>query len=130
TKNRFMRTLVLLPMFTAPIAAGVMWRLIFNTSGPVNSVLRAVGLVDGSISFLGTSPWAFITLIIADVWQWTPLIIILIYAELQNIPESINEAGSLDGVTAWQRFKHLTFPMIVPGVVAATLLKAILGFRL
>jgi multiple sugar transport system permease protein len=128
--NRALRALILLPMLTAPIAAGVMWRLMLNSSGPVNEILLGLGLIDDPISFLGESPWAFVSLVVADVWQWSPLVIILVYAELKNIPESVNEAGSLDGVTLWQRLKYLTLPMVLPGIVAAALLKVILGFRL
>lgn len=129
-ESRVLRALILLPMLTAPIAAGVMWRLLLNSRGPVNGALDGTGLVEGGISFLAESPWAFLSLMVADVWQWTPLVIILVFADLKNLPESLHEAGSLDGANPWQRLRHLTLPMILPGLVAAALLKVILGFRL
>lgn len=129
-RSRLIRTIVLLPMLTAPIAAGVMWRLLLNPSGPVNDILMGLGVRSEPIAFLGSSPWAFVSIMVADVWQWTPLVILLIFAELSTIPRSIHEAGSLDGASSWQRFLYLTLPMIMPGLLAATLLKIILGFRL
>lgn len=128
--SRLLRTLLLLPLLTPPIAVGVAWRLLLNAGGPVNTVIQQLGLADGSISFLGTSPWAFPAIMVADIWQWTPLVILLVFAALMGMPDSVREASQVDGASWWQELRYVTLPLILPALAAVAMLKMILAFRL
>ena len=86
-----------------------------------NQLLRSLGLIQDNLSFLSENT-ALATVIIVRIWQGTPFVIISLLAALQTIPEDIQEAADLDGVTAWQRFRFITLPFIKPVLTTTTLL--------
>lgn len=125
------RALILLPLMTPPVMVGVAWKLILNpTGGLINGVLLNWGLTDQPISFLGTSPFALMSIGLADTWQWTPFVAILAFAALQAIPEDVYEAARLDGASPTDIFFKVTLPLIAPALVAIFLLRLIMAFKL
>jgi multiple sugar transport system permease protein len=121
-------TLLLIPLALAPAVVGLLFSSLFNsTLGPVNYLLNAIGLP--APSWLGDAKWALASVIIVDTWQWTPFMILLTLAGLRSLnPEPI-EAALVDGASAWQRFRYVKLPMLLPVLTVAMLLRAIDSFR-
>jgi multiple sugar transport system permease protein len=129
--GRWLRSLVLLPLMTPPIMVATAWKLILAPSGGLlNGVLLRLGIVDQPVSFLGTMPWAFGSVAIADTWQWTPFIAILAYAALQLVPEDVLEAARLDGASPAKVFWKITLPILMPTLLAVFLLRVVMAFKL
>jgi multiple sugar transport system permease protein len=122
------RTIFILPMMVAPIVVGLVWRYLYNEQfGPFTTALKAVGLP--VIPWLSSQDMALISVIIADVWQWTPFIFILSLAALQSLPASAIEAARIDGATRWQTMLHVKLPLMMPVIVVAALLRLIDAFK-
>lgn len=121
-----LRTMFILPMMIAPVVVGLMWRYMYHpTVGTFNRFLESVGLPD--IDWLGQN--ALTSVIIADIWQWTPFIFILALAALQSLPRSALEAARIDGATAWQQVIHIKLPLMMPVLIVTGLLRLIDSFK-
>jgi ABC-type sugar transport system permease subunit len=124
------RALLLVPWVVPPVVSYISWQWMLNDqSGMVNQVLSSLGLIDEPILWLAESKLAMISLIIVGVWSRFPFMMITILAALSSIPDDVTEAASIDGANRWQIFRHITFPMILPVSVIATLLQAIWTFN-
>jgi multiple sugar transport system permease protein len=112
--QRVFRSLFTMPLFAAPIAMGYLGLTIFHEQvGAVNTVLRALGMVDLPAWF--SDVWlARLTIVLVDVWQWTPFCFLVILAGLQSLPNEIYEATVLDTSSGWDTFRYITFPLITP----------------
>lgn len=122
------RTIFILPMMVAPIVVGLIWRYLYNEQfGPITTTLRALGLP--TVPWLSSPDLALISVIIADVWQWTPFIFILALAALQSLPQSAIEAARIDGATRWQTILHVKLPLMMPVIIVAALLRMIDAFK-
>ncbi|OMG54060.1 carbohydrate ABC transporter permease [Tessaracoccus sp. ZS01] len=118
------RAAILMPLVATPVAIGMMWLLILEPNiGMANYVLQSLGLSEQG--FLTDPGQALNTLIWIDVWQWTPMMALILLAGLTSLPDEPYEAAAVDGANAWQRFRHLTVPMLWPTMAAATMLRAI-----
>lgn len=123
-----LRTMFILPMMIAPIVVGLMWRYMYHPSvGVFNRTLKDLGFE--SIPWLSDSTWALVSIIIADVWQWTPFIFILCLAALQSLPRSTLEAAKIDGANAWQQAWYIKIPLMMPVLIVALLLRLIDAFK-
>ncbi|MCY1706326.1 carbohydrate ABC transporter permease [Pannonibacter sp. SL95] len=123
-----LRTLFILPMMIAPIVVGLMWRYMYHpTVGIFNRTLKAAGL--DPVPWLSDPGWAFVSVVIADVWQWTPFIFILSLAALQSLPSSTMEAARVDGATPWQTILHVKLPLMMPVLIVTALLRLIDAFK-
>ena len=123
-----LRTLFILPMMIAPIVVGLMWRYMYHPSvGTFNRTLKALGF--NGIPWLSDSTWALVSIIIADIWQWTPFIFILALAALQSLPKSAMEAARIDGATGWQQILHIKLPLMMPVLIVTCLLRLIDAFK-
>lgn len=121
-----LRTLFILPMMIAPVVVGLVWRYMFHqTYGTFNRMLDAVGLP--TVDWLGQNP--LLSVIIADIWQWTPFIFILSLAALQSLPRSALEAARIDGATAWQQVLFIKLPLMAPVLIVTLLLRLIDAFK-
>ena len=120
-----LRTVVLVPWAVLTVVTAITWQTIFEPElGFTNSVLGAVGLPDDTV-WLGSSPEALIVMIFADVWKTAPFMALLLLAGLQVIPNEIYEAARVDGATAWQRFRYVTWPGVRNLYITSTLLSTI-----
>jgi multiple sugar transport system permease protein len=120
----FVRVLILLPLVATPVAVGMMWLLIFEPSiGFANTVMGWLGLPDQG--WLSDKEQALNTVIFIDVWQWTPMIVLIALAGLSTLSDEPDEAARVDGANAWQRFRHITLPLLIPTLGAAAILRAI-----
>ena len=123
-----LRTIFILPMMIAPIVVGLMWRYMYHPSvGIFNRTLKSWGL--DSIPWLSDSGWALTSIIIADIWQWTPFIFILALAALQSLPRSALEASRIDGASGWQQILHIKLPLMMPVLIVTGLLRLIDSFK-
>ncbi len=123
-----LRTLFILPMMIAPIVVGLMWRYMYHpTVGIFNKTLKSWGF-DG-IPWLSDGSWAFASVVIADVWQWTPFIFILSLAALQSLPASAIEASKIDGASDWQQIIYIKLPLMLPVLIVTLLLRLIDSFK-
>lgn len=122
------RTIFILPMMVAPIVVGLIWRFMYNEQfGSLTKLLKAFGLP--TVPWLSSPDVALISVIISDVWQWTPFIFILSLAALQSLPASAIEAARIDGASQWQAILHIKLPLMVPVIVIAALLRLIDAFK-
>lgn len=123
-----LRTLFILPMMIAPIVVGLMWRYMYHpTVGIFNRTLKSLGF--DSVPWLSDGSWAFASVVIADVWQWTPFIFILSLAALQSLPRSTLEAARIDGASGWQQIIHIKLPLMMPVLIVTCLLRLIDAFK-
>ncbi|MGI9500657.1 MAG: carbohydrate ABC transporter permease [Geminicoccaceae bacterium] len=127
--ERLFRISFLFPMLMAPVAVALIWRmLLHSTLGPVNEMFTAVGFAN--LPFLTNSIMAKLSIVIVEVWQWTPFVILLMLAGLQSLPTSIYEAARLDDATPWQQFWGITFPLLLPLSAAVVFIRMIEGFKI
>lgn len=118
------RVLLLLPLVATPVAVGMMWLLIFEPSiGFANVFMKGLGLPPQG--WLSDPNQALNTVIFIDVWQWTPMVTLICLAGLSTLPEEPDEAARVDGANVWQRFRHITLPLLYPTLGAAAILRSI-----
>ncbi|QXE38637.1 sugar ABC transporter permease [Streptomyces sp. GMY02] len=121
---RWVRTVLIIPLLTTPVAIGILWLLILDpTNGIANHLLASMGLP--RMEFLGSVSQSLPTLMLIDVWQWTPMMTLLLLAGLTTLPEEPEEAALVDGANAWQRFRHVVLPMLGPAIGTALVLRAV-----
>jgi multiple sugar transport system permease protein len=125
---RAARTLLLIPPMIAPAVVGLNFRWLFNSQyGFIDALLADLRLP--TIPWLSDPHWALVSIIIADVWQNTPLMVLLFLAGLQSLPLEPLEAASVDGASPWQIFRHITLPLLRPVIMVALMLRIIDTFR-
>jgi multiple sugar transport system permease protein len=113
-------SILIIPLFISPVIVGQMWSLILQRPfGPTNYLLSQLLGQEVTISWLTESPWVYFSLIIADVWQWTPFMFVILLAGLTAIPPNLYEAAELDGVSDWQAFWSITLPHLAPMISLA-----------
>jgi multiple sugar transport system permease protein len=119
------RSGLLVPMLLPPVVAGVAWRLIYNPQfGVLNGTLRRMGLHTASLIWTSGQNSALLSVILVDVWEWTPFLFLLLSAGLQSIPPEPVEAARIDGAGAWRIFCDVTLPLLKPTILLALLLRA------
>ncbi|MFB6272684.1 MAG: carbohydrate ABC transporter permease [Salinibacter sp.] len=120
----FFRVLFLIPMMISKLAVGYMWRMMFGADfGPITGILQALGF--SGQEWLTQTDTAIYIVILADIWEWTPFMLLILFAGLQGIPKDYKEAARIDGANAWQTFRHVIFPMLAPASIAALLIRTI-----
>ncbi|WP_293132225.1 carbohydrate ABC transporter permease [Microcoleus sp. bin38.metabat.b11b12b14.051] len=122
-----LRTAYFIPSITSLVAVGLGWRWLFQTDGPVNDMLRAIGL--NPIPWLSSTVWAMPVIILLSVWKQLGFNMVVFLAGLQAIPVNRYEAAELDGANGWQQFWHITLPGLRPTLVFATVTTAIFTLR-
>jgi multiple sugar transport system permease protein len=121
-------SLILMPMFMAPVIVGLLGRFLTDsTFGLYAWVLRETGIYGGDI--LGSTTSAFLAVTLMDVWQWTPLIALIVLAGLASMPGQVLEAAHVDGATYLQRLRHIVLPMIMGVIVVALLIRSMDAIR-
>ena len=119
-----MRTLLLLPMVATPVAIALVWRLMYEpNSGVLNDLLGAIGIPAND--FIASSESVLRWLIVVDVWEWTPIVVLIVAASLAAQPTDMYEAAAVDGASAWQVFWRITLPAITPAIVIAAVFRMI-----
>jgi multiple sugar transport system permease protein len=120
------RTAVLIPWVIPGAVVAIIWRFSVNPDyGIVNDLMVRLGLIDAPISWISQSASAFTILVAAMVWAGFPFITITLLAALQVIPADLYESAKVDGASVWQRFLHITWPMLLPTILMLILIRSI-----
>jgi multiple sugar transport system permease protein len=123
----------LLPLAISDLAAGIVWSSIFTERGYLNTILQHLGIGDPNLPQIWLDPTnqtvLLGTVVVAEIWRSTALIMIILVAGLQSIPKEFNEAAEVFGAGFWQRLRTVTLPMLKPSIQVALLLRIILAFE-
>ncbi len=112
-RMRAVRTLLILPMVIAPVAAGTLWRILLNSrAGLVNHLLSMIGIKGPE--WLATPDWAIVSVILLDTWQWTPFVLLVVGAAIASIPGDLLEVAAIDGASRWKTFLYIELPLLMP----------------
>lgn len=122
--RKIARVVILLPLVATPVAVGMMWMMILEpTIGFANQLLAAVGVPPQG--WLSDPAQSMGTVIFIDVWQWSPLVALIVLAGLTTVPGELIEAAKVDGTSPWNRFWFVILPTVWPTMVVAALLRGI-----
>ncbi len=125
----FTRAFILLPFIIPTVLSTLAWKWMFDpTFSVINWGLFRLGLIEGRINWLGDPNLALISVIIVNVWRGVPFYAITLLAGLQTISPELHEAAAIDGARAWQRFRHVTWPLLLPVTLVVTLFSVIQTF--
>ena len=128
TGRRFLRALLILPLFATPAAMGFLGHTLFyEEGGPINSFIRL--LTGVQVPWLSHPVYALAAVILIDIWQYSPFVFLVSLAGLQSLPEEVYEAASVDGATSLQKLWHLTLPLMQPILIIVLLLRLIEAFK-
>ncbi|KQR70046.1 ABC transporter permease [Rhizobium sp. Leaf384] len=125
-----LRAILSMTLVIPPAIAGMMFLLMEDAQfGVLSYFLGQLGLLDKSTPILGTSSLALLGVLVAEIWQWTPFMVLIFMAGLRSLPAEPYEAASIDGASAFQMFRRLTLPMMSRVIAVAVLLRGIDLFR-
>src|ERR1700738_689459 len=125
----FTRAFILLPFIIPTVLSTFAWKWMFDpTFSVLNWLLYHFGLITGRINWLGDPDLAMIAIIIVNIWRGVPFFAISLLAGLQTISPELHEAAAIDGARAWQRFRHVTWPLLLPVTMVVMLFSVIQTF--
>ena len=120
------RTILLMPWFMPSVVAGHMWALLLDSRlGVINDVLVRLGIIDSYHAWFADPTTALIGVLFVGLWRGFPFFALLLLAGMQSIPSDLYEAAGVDGANAWQKFKSITIPMLLPIILVAITLRTI-----
>jgi multiple sugar transport system permease protein len=121
-----LRALFMIPMMLPPVLVGLQFRWFFNDQfGLLNNILLTLGVMNRPIGWLVRPHLAMPSVMVADIWQNTPFMVIVLLAGLLSLPIEPFEAATVDGANAWQRFRYLTLPMLQPLILIALTIRSL-----
>jgi multiple sugar transport system permease protein len=126
--KRVIVPLIYIPMIVTPVAIGLTFRIIYNVEfGPLNYLLSFIGIEP--IKWVASTKYSLFSLILVDIWEWTPFMFLVLSAGLQSVPKECIEAGLLDGAGYWQRFRYIILYFIRGSIMVALLIRMIDAFK-
>jgi multiple sugar transport system permease protein len=124
----FLRTALIIPTTMTPVVVGMIWRLMYNPDlGMLNYFLTLFGF--SPVNWTGLPETALPSVMMADVWEWTPFMALILLAGLQALPREPFEAGLVDGASSWQTFRYITLPLLSPAMLVALLIRVMDSFK-
>jgi multiple sugar transport system permease protein len=124
-------SLLVLPTMIAPIVAGATWRLLFdNRYGPINQVLSWFAGEPMTVLWVIKAHLVYPAILLAEIWQWTPFMFLILLAALSNVDKNLTEAAEIDGASSWRIFWRIVMPAIWPVMAIALLIRGLDLFRL
>ncbi len=120
--KRVFYSILLMPMMVVPAVAGYMFFMLFQSGGPVNDIISRLTGTTVTLAWLSSPEWALLAVIIADIWQWTPLMFLILLAGLQAIPKDLYEAAEMDGTRPARVFWRITLPLLMPNLLVVFVL--------
>jgi multiple sugar transport system permease protein len=122
------RTIFLLPVLIPGIVIGAIWKLMYNPDfGIINQLLSLIGF--NGHDWLGDGHLALLSVVIVDIWHWTPFVFLLLLAAIESLPDDVHEAATIDGASVWQEFRFITFPMLLPAFLITLVFRLIVSFK-
>jgi multiple sugar transport system permease protein len=129
-RRRLVLTLLMVPMMLAPVAIGLIWKLLLQGDfGMMTYYLRWVGLLGDQEVLLSNPDLVLPTIIAIDIWQWTPFVVLVMLAGLMSLPREPFEAAIMDGARPLQIFRDITLPLLRPVIALVVLLRGIDAFK-
>ncbi|MCD6195421.1 MAG: sugar ABC transporter permease [Staphylothermus sp.] len=128
-KNASLYT-VILPLTISDVAAGLIWYVMLGQYGFFNKILMNLGIISHPIIFFRIKDMEFIAIVITEIWRATAIVFIIIYAGLQMISHEYYEAAEVFGATTWQRFRYIVFPLLLPSLQAALIIRTLFAFQI
>ncbi|WP_353642201.1 sugar ABC transporter permease [Mesorhizobium sp. WSM2239] len=128
--KRLFYSILLMPMMVVPAVAGYMFFMLFQSGGPVNDILSTLTGTRVAIAWLSDPTLALAAVMIADTWQWTPLMFLILLAGLVGVPEDQMKAATLLGANAWQRFTTIVLPKMKTIIIIALAIRVIENFKI
>ncbi len=126
---RYFRLPYMIPMFVSPVVVALIWRFMLGADlGIVNFFLRSIGL--GGVAWLGAETSALFSVVLVDVWQWTPFTVLILSAGISSLPQEPFEAAALDGANRAQMVRYLTMPMLMPVFTVVLLFRVLDAFKM
>ncbi len=126
--SRLYRTLFILPILIPGIIIGAIWRLMYNFQfGIINQGLDLFGIP--AIDWLGSPHLALASVIVVDIWHWTPFSFLLLLAAVEGLPKDVSEAAKVDGATPWQEFRRVSLPLLWPAIFTTFIFRAVIAFK-
>jgi ABC-type sugar transport systems, permease components len=127
--GKILRAVFSMPLLISPIIVGLMWRYMYDpTYGLIYQFLKVIRL-DGFFGGLGSSHWSLFCVMLSDIWQTTPFVLLVVTAGLAAIPAELYEAGTIDGANSFRLFSHITLPLLEKIIVVITLIRGVDAFR-
>jgi multiple sugar transport system permease protein len=131
TKGRKLaNSLILLPMIIAPVITALIWRYMLDPQFGLVSQLLAVFGVKGGVPFFGSSQYALPSLMVVDIWQWTPFVVLILHAGMLGISEEQFEAARIDGAGRWRILRSIVIPGIAPQILLVLLFRTMDTYRI
>jgi ABC-type sugar transport system permease subunit len=124
------RVAALLPWAIPTVVAALVWRFMFDSSGVISAALRSAGLVDPAFEPLVDPLWAWVPIVLADVWKTTPFVAVLLLAGMQTIDPALDDAARIDGAGAVRRLVTITLPLLAPALIVAAAFRMLDALRL
>jgi multiple sugar transport system permease protein len=116
----------LLPVMVMPVVVGYTWRLLWDTQyGPINQIIGWIIGRPFQYVWLGKPASAMFAILVTEIWQWTPFMFLVILSGLASLDPELFEAADIDGATGWQKFRHLTIPLMRPIIIVAFLIRGL-----
>jgi multiple sugar transport system permease protein len=113
--SRFARSLILVPWLLPLLVTGIIFKFLFQLqAGAVNQILQDLHLISHPVGYVLSPGWAYVTVLITNVWIGVPFFTVLLFSALQDVPTEIVEASRIDGAGPWQRLIHVKLPIIRP----------------
>lgn len=126
---KIFRTILFFPYISSMVAVAVVWNMLFHpTMGPINNFLHILG-ISHPPEWTSSVVWAMPAIILVGIWKQVGYYMIIYLAALQGIPEHLYEAATIDGATAWQKFRNVTLPMLTPATFFISILLIINSFK-
>jgi multiple sugar transport system permease protein len=122
------QTLILIPMILSPTVIGLIWRLLYAPNGLLDFVIGHP-VFGGNVGWISEPSVALYAVILTDVWQWTPLVVLVMFAGLQSVPSHVKEAAIMDGASRYQRFLHITLPYLRSLIVLVLIIRLVDALR-
>lgn len=121
------QTLILIPMILSPTVIGLIWRLMYTPDGLLD--FMAAPFIGRNVGWISDPDVALYAVVMTDVWQWTPLVVLVIFAGLQSVPGDIQEAAIMDGAPRWRRFVDIVFPYLKSLIVLVLIIRVVDALR-
>ncbi|MBA7688966.1 Trehalose transport system permease protein SugA [subsurface metagenome] len=123
------RTIIIMPMMCTPVVAGLVWRYIFSPEiGMANYLLSILKIP--KLVWLGDPNLAVVSVVLVDIWQWTPFVVLVLIAGILSLPNEPYEAALIDGASSWQLFRYITVPLLRNVILITVLLRVIDAFKI
>ncbi len=130
TGRRLITILFIIPTLIVPVVIGMIWRLLLHESyGFINYVIRTLKLGKG-VPWVAKPTLALLVMIFIDIWEWTPLMFLILLAGMMSLPRDPFEAAAIEGASSWQMFWRITIPLLQPIILVAILIRLIDAFKL